>query len=278
MRSEESPTRDAPLEQVEDSGLFMKATQWIGVIAVFAILALVIGCGGGGGGGGTSGGTTSGAVHGQQVTGYEGGSSSIMIDLRSLVPGDQVQLQITARDTNNNLVVLSAAGWTTNAPSSVATVTSAGLLSAVGVSSGNYQVTVVYKGARYTANLNIVAAQAFVTGRVSDSSIAVQNAMIDFFDSAGKQVGAAYTARDGTFRASVPTTAVKFSLDMSIPDPGFVFYYNEFAYANNTYLEQTTCLAKLPGTLSTTTPTALTTAIVPFLRSLGPPPPPTGCF
>jgi hypothetical protein len=256
----------------------MKATQWLGLVAVAAIFALMIGCGGGGGGGGTSTGTTGGPVHAQQISGYEGSSSGTMIDLRTLVPGDQIQLKITARDANNNLVVLSASGWTTNAPSSVAVVTSGGLLSAFSPSATSYQVRVSSGGLVYTANLNIIAAKAFVTGRVTDGSIAIQNAIIDFYDATGKTVGSTYTTRAGTFRASVPTTATKFMLDMSVPDPGFVFYYDEFVYDSDTYIEATNCLVKLPGTPSTSAPMSLKTAIVPFLRSLGPPPPPTGCI
>jgi hypothetical protein len=254
----------------------MKPRQLLGWGFVAAIVALIAGCGGGGGGGG--GGSTSGVIHALQVTGFYGSASGTMIDLRTVVPGDQIQLEITARDVNNNLVVRNASGWTTTAPTNVATVSSSGLMSVVGTSSKAFQVQVSYAGATYTASVTSIAAQAFVTGRVIDGSVAIQSAALDFYDASGKQVGTAFTARDGSFRASVPNTAVGLTLDMSIPDPGFVFYYDEFAYASNTYLEQKTCLLKLPATLSTTKPTSLTSAIVPFLRSLGPPPPPTGCI
>jgi hypothetical protein len=202
-----------------------------------------------------------------------------MIDLRNLVVGDTIQLDITARNTSDGLVTVPVSGWTTTAPSSVATVSSSGQLTAISTTGSNsYIVQVTYGGVIYTAPLTISALQDIVTGEVENSSNAIENAIVDFYDANSAQVGTAYTARDGSFRASVPATAVRFTIDLSLPDPTGALYYPEFAYGSNSYLNGTSCLAALP-TLSASVPTALPAVILPYARSSGsPPPPPTGCL
>ena len=251
---------------------------------VFGLLVLIVGCGGGGGGsstGSTGGtGTTSGTVHATQVTGYIGNSSGPMQDTRNVYVGETVQLELTARDTNNNLVVLPAGSWSTTAPKTVATVTSAGVLTGIASSEGKvYTVSSSYKGTRYTSNLIVSPQQDLVSGTVQDTSTtAIGSAIVDFYNASGTKVASAYTTRDGSFLASVPATSVSFTLDLSLADPDSAYYYHEFAYGTNTYLDGTSCLVSLPTPLSTTGPTALPSDIVVYLQTLGPPPPPTGCL
>ena len=202
-----------------------------------------------------------------------------MIDLRNLVVGDSIQLAITARDSNNNLVVLPATGWRTSAPTGVATITSGGLLTALGSSSGSgYPVSVVFGGVTYSGTVVVSPLQDLVTGIVRNATNPIEGALVQFFDATGKQVGTSYSARDGSFRASVPGTTTRFTINLSVVDPKATYYYPQFGYNGDEYLVGTSCLAKLPGTLSSTVPTALLTPIVPDLKSGGPPPPPTGCL
>ena len=244
-----------------------------GLSVVFLILVLLIGCGGGGGGGG--GGTGTGTYSYQQVTGYL--STGAMLDTRNLLVGDSVQLYITGFDKNLNLKSFTASGWKTDAPATVATLTSAGALTAVGVSNQTYKIQVVYQGLTYSANLLVSPTQAIVTGIVRNVSNPIGDVGVDFYDKTGAQVGVSYTARDGTFRASVPVTAVSFTIDMSLADPKNYYYYTQYGYGTADYLEAATCLTALP-TLSLASPTALPNPIVPDERAgQAPPPPPTGC-
>jgi hypothetical protein len=245
---------------------------------VVTMLAMLIGCGGGGGGagGGGGGGTTGGQYQNPMVTAY--GSQNQMLDTRALLVGDVIQLDITAYNQSNQFVVLPASGWKTNAPSSVATLSSSGQLTAVGASATTYAIEVNFNGTNYTANLIVSAPLDLVTGLVRNSSNPIRNVIVDFYDKSGNQVGVTYTARDGTFRASVPGTATQYTIDMSLADPGNIYYYPQFTYGTNEYLEGTpSCLTALPTPLSSTAVTPLPNPVIPYLRSIGPPPPPTGC-
>jgi hypothetical protein len=195
-----------------------------------------------------------------------------------LVPGDTIQLDITGYDSKGNRVKVPASGWQTTAPGSVATLTSGGLLTAVAASSSSYTIQVTYAGITYSTGLTVTTSQDLITGLVRNVSNPINNVGVDFFNSSGVQVGTAFTSADGTFRASVPATAVQFSIDMSLADPGNFYYYTEFAYNSGVYLEANTCLAKLPQPLSAVSPTSLPAPIVPQEKAGGqPPPPPTGC-
>lgn len=244
---------------------------------VSAFIVLIAGCGGGGGSNPGSGtGTGLGAYHSIQVTGYT--ALRQMLNTKNLIVGDTIQLDLTGRDKNNNLVVIKESGWTTDAPSGVATLTSDGVLTIVGASSSTYTISLVVNGVSFSSTLFASTAQDLVTGVVKNSVNPIEDVIVDFFDSTGSQVGQAYTARDGSFRASVPATAVTFTIDMSIADPGAVYYYPQYGYGADQYLSGKSCLAKLPGALSSTKVTTLPSNIVVDVRSGVPPPPPTGCL
>jgi len=243
-------------------------------LVLLSLSVLLVGCGGGGGGGG-GGGSTTGQYTSLGVTGYT--TNSQMLDPHDLIPGDVIQLDITGFNSKNVLVVLPVSGWRTNAPSSVATLGSGGLLTAVSASPTTYTIEVTVAGTTYTSGLVVTAQHDLITGLVRNPSDGIGSAIVDFYNAAGHQVGQAYTSRDGTFRASVPSTSTKFTIDMSAADPGNYYYYPQFTYGNEEYLEATTCLTPLPTTLSAINPTPLPNPIVPAERTLGPPDPPTGC-
>lgn len=209
------------------------------------------------------------------MTGYN--PSKLMLDPHDLVPGDVIQLTITGYNTKGNLVVIPVSGWRTNAPSSVARLSSGGLLTAVAASSTTYTIEVVYGGTTYTSGVSVSAAGAVITGVVRNPSDGINEAIVDFYNKSGIRVGRAYTSRDGSFRASVPSTTLKFSIDMSLADPGNYYYYPQFTYGSNVYLEGTTCLTPLPSPLTSGGVTNLPSPIIPAERTLGPPDPPTGC-
>jgi len=247
---------------------------------VLGLLILVIGCGGGGGGGTSTGttGTTSGTYHSTEATGYVGNSAGSMLDTRNVYVGETVQMEITARDSNNNLVELNGVNWTTTAPKNIATVSSSGVLTGIGSSAGkSYTISGSYNGSRYSAILIVNPDQDLVTGKVRNASEPIASAIVLFYNASGTKVAEAYSTRDGTFVASVPTTATRFTISLSLADPTNAYYYQEFAFGSNNYIDGTSCLAPLPTPLSAANATALPNDIVVFLQSLGPPPPPTGC-
>jgi hypothetical protein len=89
-------------------------------------------------------------------------------------------------------------------------------------------------------------------------------------------VGSATTGVDGTFRAVVPTTAVRYTLNIDETDPTNL-YYRQFGVGDSDYLMgEASCFAPLP-TLSTGTQAALGQIFL-TLKSSGPPPPPSGCL
>ena len=257
----------------------MRLKDLLGRFSVVLLIALMAGCGGGGGGG-SSGGSGSGYT-GYQISLSPESSSSQMLDPSTLFVGDSVQLQITARNSSGTLVKIPVSGWTTNAPVNIATVTSSGLLTAVGVTgSGSYYVKVNYGGKAYQVPIIITNSQNVITGLVRNVNEAgVESVTVLVFDSKKTLLAQTHTTRLGTFRISVPATAARFTIDMSQADPGNVYYYTQYYYIDNEYLDGVTCLAPLPSPLSTTTPTALPSDVVPDLRTGGtPPPPPTGCL
>lgn len=258
-----------------------------GILAVVSLVALIIGCGGGGSGGSSSGGSGgSGGTGGTsgdtafQVTVVAPDNPSYMINPQSLFVGDVLQLEITARNSNEALVTVPSSGWTTNAPSGIATVSSSGALTVVGPSNGvTYTVQGSANGKKYQTTIASLAVQDVVTGLVRNTSgIGIEYANVLFYNSAGNQVGQTQTTRLGSFRASVPPTAKKFTIDMSVADPGANYYYLSFGYGSSEYLDGTTCLAPLPSPLLTTGTNQLPNDIVPDLKDLGPPPPPNGCL
>ncbi len=247
----------------------------LGVIALIVLISMSGGCGGGGGtGSGT--GTGSGPLHALQVGAYN--NLNQMLDARNIVVGDVVQLDITARDKNNILVVVPVSGWTTTAPAGVATVSSSGLVHAIGAAATPYRVSVVYGGVLYSAPIVVTASQDLVTGLVRNSANPIQDVIVRFYDASTHVVGVAYTARDGTFRASLPSTAVRFTIDLALADANNVYYYPQFAYKGSEYLVGTSCLAKMPTPLSPTAVTPMASPIVPAMKTSGPPAPPTGCL
>jgi len=204
-----------------------------------------------------------------------------MVDLDTLFAGDQVQLEITARDSKGALVTVPASGWTITAPNSVATVTSAGALTAIGSSGSNsYLISVRVNGQQYQSKLGVVVPQDVITGDVINADgVAVEYCAVMFYDSHGTLLSTTYSTREGNFRGSVPATATRFTIDTTPGDPGNQFYYLQFNFNNLEFLDGPSCLAPLGVTPSSAGPVALAGPILPEIKANNiPPPPPTGCF
>ena len=88
------------------------------------------------------------------------------------------------------------------------------------------------------------------------------------------EVGRAITTSNGSFRASVPTTARR--VTVLIADGSA--YHKTFSIGSNGYVgDLNTCYAPVP-TLTNGTTTALSDEIRLYRKALGPPPPPSGCL
>jgi len=260
------------------------------VLVAAAVVIFTSACGGGGGS--SSSNSTSSAT--STSTSTAGGISSVLIGATlggttegvsptNLAVGDQVQLFITGLDASNNMFSVPGSNWTTNAPASVATVTSTGLVTAVGASSTTYSLNGrAQDGTAVTGQLMVSAAQALVTGLVrNENSTGVQSVLVQFYNAGGNLLGQAITGPTGQFRANVPSSAKSFTIGIESADPsigGETIYYRQFAYGGHDYLEGSpSCFTTLPALTSGGT-TPLPNDIVLDARISGPPPPPTGCL
>ena len=167
----------------------------------------------------------------------------------------------------------------------MATVTSGGLLTAVGPTNGaNYTVSANGPSGTVSGILAIKNPLAFVTGRVRNvNGTGVPSVNVLFYTTAGGFTAKTTSAPDGTFRANVPGNTTKFTIDIETADPGSNHvYHRQFEYTPPGHADslsyqdgEESCLASLPDlTVGTTTPIG---DVVLDDRASGPPPPPTGC-
>ncbi len=203
-------------------------------------------------------------------------------DTGSLIAGDVVALSLVGTDANG-LTVPVGGNFATNAPASVATVTG-GTLNATGDSLGTvYTLTGRGGGSVLNADVRVFGAnQAILTGKVrATTGTGLSGVRVLFFNAAGTQVATGTTGSTGIFRAGIPLTATRFSIDLSTADPGTggggTIFYRQFAFGTRMYLANDSgCRAALQ-TL-TAGNNVLVNDIVPPARADGPAPPPSGCL
>jgi hypothetical protein len=206
--------------------------------------------------------------------------SGTIVDPENIQVGDVVALTLAGVGLNGEVVQASVSSWSTTAPGSVATL-SGSTLTATGPSGTSiYELRANALGRAHTAILRIKPVQALVFGRVRTTGGAlVAGARVRFFNAGGSEVGRVRSNPDGTFRASVPTTAVTFHLDVDEIDPSATVYFRQFAYGPKDYsIAIDTCRAPLPA-LTNGVSTALPNDILLYRQGPGvlPPPPPDGC-
>jgi hypothetical protein len=241
--------------------------------------ALIIGCGGGGGGGGSTTATTDATTATSiRIEATYASNTDQTIDLVNLRVGDQLQLRLWGRDaTTNNPVLVPSSNWSTTAPSSSLTVTSAGRLTVIGSGATSY---LVYANNRsYSATALVKATQPRLVGRVlNDGGVGATRAKLLFYNASGTEVASAFTGSNGSFAATMPTTAKTFLVDMSERTGA---YYNQFGFGPSDYNLSCTNRAPLPA-LSLGTDTTLLSGgggSIEVYRVIAgsPPPPPPDC-
>jgi hypothetical protein len=262
---------------------------WVAFVAL--VVMLTSACGGGGGGtsdGSTNAtGTTSttagstGTIINDKIAAVQRSNSNSAVDPANVLVGDSLQLFVSGRNTNNQFVLVSGSNWSTNAPRSVATVSADGVLTANGSSNGTvWKLYGQGPNGSLSTNFVVVSTSHVVTGLVRNvNSTPIPGVILTFFDASKNQVAESVTGLNGTFRAGVPSSATRFTIDISNADPfykGNTIYYRQFGYGDNDYLENdVSCLSRLPAL--TNGAVALPYDIVLDDRASGPPPPPIGC-
>jgi len=104
----------------------------------------------------------------------------------------------------------------------------------------NYQVQGFNNGSPYTAPFQVRTVQATVTALVrTQGGLPVLNAHFFFINGAGATVGEAMSTSDGLVKAYVPTSAVKFTVDVgnATANNGTTLFtmYNQFGYGAHDY-------------------------------------------
>lgn len=256
------------------------------VMVILAALFVMFGsaaCGGGGGGtSGSTDGNTDGNTDGSsgvtnvQIIGVSGNSG---VGLTNLTSGSSVQLEFVGVDSTYHQIVSAGSNWSTTAPSSQATISSSGVLTIVGTS-GTFSVTGTGPNGAMSATVTIQpTAGATVTGLVRNiNSLGIAAVDVKFYTASGALLATSTTGPNGTFRATVPTSAAGFTIDVTRADAdNNSIYYRQYSYNSFDYISGTDCLATLP-TLASGTTLTLPSPIVVAARASGPPPPPTGCL
>jgi hypothetical protein len=246
---------------------------------------IVIGCGGGGGGGtSTSSSATNASATGTatdlRLAAPVGGG--IYVDPTNVEVGESLNFNVYGLDSNRNMVEVTATNWGTNAPASVATLDANGVVTGVSASPTTYTVSASAQNGTVSGSLRVRPAQAKVSGVVmtgagvaGDPVVTLPGAIVVFYTEDGStEVGRAVTTSNGSFRASVPTTARRVTVQISDSSA----YHKTFSIGANGYVgDLNTCYAPVPAlTNGTTTP--LPDEIRLYRKVLGPPPPPSGCL
>jgi hypothetical protein len=254
---------------------------WIPIIALFVLvlgLGAGSGCGGGSGGTSTDGGngTTGGNIARYVV---EATKNGVIIDPTNIIQGETVQFLVAGYTATNSRIVQSSSGWSIDPTGeSEGTMSASGVFTAT-ASGPQFTVTATAASQQRTGKAQVrPPGQAIVTGRlVNGFSGFVYNAKVDFYDAGNVLVGTSVAQGNGTFRASVPATAVTFEVNKASIPAG---YYKEYQYLGNWYLPQGFCRAPLPALTNGATTNLADILIPPTSNngsSLPPPPPPSPC-
>ncbi|MER3496777.1 MAG: hypothetical protein C4320_08445 [Armatimonadota bacterium] len=205
-------------------------------------------------------------------------SSGQVVDPGGIFPGETVRFRLTGINDAGVRVFANVSGFTGAVPSGVGTLFTNGTFVARNPG-GPFPISVTVGGTRYTTDVQVRAVQAIVTGRIrSVNGLPASRIIIRAYNSSGVEVGSGASATDGTFRLSLPTSAVRFSLDFSAVDPNARSYVRQFSFSGMDYSTQVVgCTARLPA-LTNGVQTTLSSDVVVYLLNVNaPPPPPDGC-
>lgn len=232
-----------------------------------ALLALTLSACGGGGGGSSSTGSPVGLTGTPRVEAVLTDTSLdpnfSYQDPLNLQTGDGVTFQLVSYSSSGERTVLAPDGWrTTDTNSTYGILASNGVFTAGNSAmptGSKYIVTATFGGRDYSSYYVINPRQVRLRGKVlaeadsADQSVnPVYGLTVNFYgprnpddpSSATVIVATVHTAVDGTFRASIPSSATGFSIDpASVPGP----YYASFRYLGARYdAGSTFCMPTFP--------------------------------
>jgi len=168
-------------------------------------------------------------------------------DPENFQTGEQYVFQLVRYTSTGERIILPATFSTAGTQDAFGTLaTNSGLfLAGDSAMTGPISVFADYQGQRYTAKMQIRERQARVIGAVyvEGTDAPADGVAVEFYNETGLVLGRATTAYDGTFRASLPTTATRFSVDA---DSLGTRYYRSFVLNGTRYIaEDPDCRAVL---------------------------------
>jgi hypothetical protein len=278
-------------------------------VAIVALAALVIGCGGSGNGNpNTTGDVPTGtprveAVVAVEPTNLKDPSKYTELQLenplnvnpndlidrtlygiqdpRDIQTNEKYYFQLVTYDDSGNRHIIenSQVRWeTSNAQGTFGQIgTNSGLFTASNrVTQKTQFIFATYAGHRYEAPYEIKTRQVRLIGKVVEeiSGKPIGGIELFFFDSTNTLVGSVESAFDGSFRASVPLNTTKFSVTVeSVPSN----FYQSFMFETLRYtVGVPACKAPLP-TFTVVGPYELGSPVKLTVRTEAPNPDPTGC-
>lgn len=258
-------------------------------LAALVAALLLIGCGGGGGGGGGGngggngggGGNYAGIEPGQYLEFISNTRAGSELDPFNLQPGDDIQVTVANYDGQNRTVLSGRNFAVAGVDPSTVSISSTGRLRVLKPTSAIFTVsadaTVAGQSKTYDQQASLTRYNTFVSGIVRSEStgVGMQKVNVLFYDQSGALVAGSRTTTGGAFRASVPMSVQRVSIDSSsIPVPK---YYKSYIYGGKVYvMDAQDCRAKV-GTLVAGQVNTLPSALSVYQQSDGPPPPPDGC-
>jgi hypothetical protein len=193
-----------------------------------------------------------------------------------LVPNGTTQFTADVTGNANTAATFKASGGT------VTVLNSHSVTYKAPATPGNYTITATAAAtpsATATARIAVTTTSgggtATVDGTVvDDQAVALSGIVVQFYNSVGTQIGQATTAGNGSFSASVPTSAVSFGLSSSSINT--VSEFESYTYGGLRYDPLITgCYAPL-GALQANQVLQLSSITVASQKN-PPPPPPNGC-
>jgi hypothetical protein len=151
------------------------------------------------------------------VSGFVPQAIPSYLDPLNIRTSEQVQFQLVGYTSTGQRVVLSGSNWRTNDTTNIFGVIAGntGVFTAASRQTPvNQLVSVRYNGQEYATEFAVKPRQARIVGSVlrRDTGLPLRGVIVYIYTNDGSYLGLAQTSYDGTFRASVPTTAARFQV------------------------------------------------------------------
>lgn len=221
-------------------------------VPLFVAAALAFALAGCGGSSSSSGGSTVTLV--TRIEAVTKSDTSLVQDPTNFQEGEDYYFELVSYDAQGNRSVLSNVDWKSGDDSGTygTLAGNSGLYSAgVLETPSNISIRAIYNGNYYSSEYAIKPQQIRLSGKVASESTGtgLDGVVIDFYNDSSNLVGTVTTGYNGTFRASIASSANYYMLrSETIPTN---FYRSFLSTKSGTELRydsgQTDCLAPLPN-------------------------------